>query len=79
MRPTPRWNPNQLRKLDRARRILLDQDDGKAARRNRSSAPKHRIHHLRHQTKRELVDQKEPGLDHERATHRQHLLLTAGQ
>ena len=42
-------------------------------------APQSNSHHLRHQTKRELVDQKELGLDHERATHRQHLLLTAGQ
>src|SRR6266851_321816 len=60
-------------------RILLDQQDGHAFAGDREHGLEDFLHHQWRQAHRRLVEQKELGPGHHRATHRQHLLLATGK
>src|SRR5262249_38737740 len=61
------------------RRILLDQDNGEPAPAQSLERLEAQIHDLRHQAKRQLIDEQQLWLYHQRSAHRQYLLLSTRQ
>ena len=60
-------------------RVLLDEQDGRPLGVDLLDHPKDRLHQLRSQTERRLVEQQDRRLRHQRARDGQHLLLAARQ
>src|SRR5687767_2124908 len=63
----------------RARHVLLDQEDRRAARVDAPQVVEDEPHHHRGQAEARLVQQQQPGSGHEPAADGAHLLLAAGQ
>src|SRR5712691_9015797 len=65
--------------LERERRVLLDEQNGDAARVDLLDHAEHSEHYRRGETERGLIEQEQARLRHERAPDREHLLLAAGE
>src|SRR5688572_5131074 len=68
-----------IRDLERQTRVLLDQKDRDAERRNLAHDREDLRHQLRRESHRRLVEQEQLRAGHQRARDREHLLLAAGK